>query len=100
MSNRINQYSNSDFKKAFVSIGLGIVSVITTGVGYILLYGTYHWMDRVLIIFSLSVPLIGIILGKMSFKSARKVALAGLLLNVIGLVEAIFFDIIILFWSP
>ena len=86
---------------AIISLTLGIISVITSGLGYIYLYGIYHWLDWTLLICSLLIPLAGLIFGIVGLKSPKKrVALAGMVLSGIGLIGAIFFNIIILSWHP
>ena len=85
---------------AIVSLMIGVISVIISGVGYIYFYGTYRWTDALLIILSLIIPLIGLILGRISLSSTKKIALSGMILSMTGLLGAILFNTIILFWNP
>lgn len=88
-------------KEAMISLILGIISVVISGLGYIYIYGAYRWVDLILIVISLLIPLIGLTLSIIGFKSTKKIiSLTGVVLNLFGLIGAIFFNIVILFWHP
>ena len=103
MTNQVFQQSKSDSKVnlSIASLVLGIISIVIGGVGYIFVYGTYHWLDSILIVSSFLIPLTGLVLGIIGLKSPKKIiALAGMGLSVIALMEAIFFNLLILFFRP
>lgn len=92
MVNQAIQPSKSDPKnKAIASLVLGIISIIS-GVGAIYIYGTQGW-GAIFIIYS-GIPILSIILGKISLKSDEKtfkvLAIAGIMFSTISLLGVIF----------
>jgi len=84
------------------SLVLGITSMVISGGGYIYIYGTVHsLLDSILIISSFLIPFTGLILGIIGIKTPKKImALSGIVLSIIGLIGATFFNLLILFFHP
>ena len=96
MTNQIIQQLKLDQKwKAIISLILGLISLIS-GKEVIYIYATYKGVGDWILLIYFTIPILGIILGKMGLKSTKKgLAVVGIVLSVVGLLGTIIFYLFI-----